>query len=261
MQQALKGIPTRDRIPFAIGVADVIPKLLAERLLQSAMAAVKDMKLACREGSLTSLLGSLAVHDLDVVLSDSPPPEDVKVKAFGHLLAECGVTFLAAPGLAGLKKGFPGSMAGAPVLLPSPGTALRRSLERWFEAQGVEPLVAGEFDDSALLKAFGARGMGFFAAPTTIEKEVCAQFDVGVIGRTEEIRERFYAISVERRLRHPAVVAMAEAASHPTQRIRKTNPTPSTTTATQKATSRPGSAESRGARGKRARRPQTTHSW
>jgi LysR family transcriptional activator of nhaA len=212
MQQALKGIPTRDRIPFAVGVADVIPKLLAERLLQSAVAAVKDMRLACREGSLTSLLGSLAVHELDVVLSDSPPPADVKVKAFGHLVAECGVTFLAAPGLAGLRKGFPSSLAGAPVLLPSPGTALRHSLERWFEAHGVEPVVAGEFDDSALLKAFGSRGLGFFAAPGLIEKEVCAQFHVAVLGRTDEIRERFYAISVERRLRHPAVVAIAEAA-------------------------------------------------
>jgi len=245
MQQALKGIPTRDRIPFSVGVADVIPKLLAERLLQSAVAAVKDMKLACREGSLTALLGSLAVHDLDVVLSDSPPPEAVKVKAFGHLLAECGVTFLAAPGLAGLKKGFPGSLAGAPVLLPSPGTALRRSLEGWFEAHGVEPVVAGEFDDSALLKAFGSRGLGFFAVPTLIEKEVCAQFHVSVLGRTEEIRERFYAISVERRLRHPAVVAMAEAASHPTQRIRNTEPTTSSATATQNARSRPGSVASR----------------
>jgi len=262
MQRALKGIPTRDRIPFAVGIADVIPKLLAEQLLQSAVHAVKDMRLVCREGALAALLGALAVHELDVVLSDSPPPEEVKVKAFSHLVAECGVTFLAGPALAGLKKGFPGSLAGAPVLLPSPGTALRHSLEGWFEACGVEPVVAGEFDDSALLKAFGARGMGFFAAPTRIENEVCAQFDVGVIGRTEEIRERFYAISVERRLRHPAVVAMAEAARpQPTRSSRKTKPTPSRTTASQKTTSTPGSDESRGLRGKRDRKPQTTHSW
>jgi LysR family transcriptional activator of nhaA len=212
LQQALKGVPTSDRIPFAVGVADVIPKLVAERLLGSAVQAVPDLRLTCREGALASLLGALAVHELDVVLSDSPPPEGVKVKAFGHLLAECGVTFLGAPGLAALRKGFPGSLAGAPVLLPSTGTALRHSLERWFEAHGVEPVVAGEFDDSALLKAFGSQGLGFFAAPAMIEKEVCAQFGVGVLGRTDEIRERFYAISVERRLRHPAVVAIAEAA-------------------------------------------------
>jgi LysR family transcriptional regulator, transcriptional activator of nhaA len=212
LQQALKGVPTSDRIPFSVGVADVIPKLVAERLLQSAVRAVKDVRLTCREGALAALLGALAVHELDVVLSDAPPPEGTRVKAFSHLLAECGVTFLGAPVLAGRKKGFPASLTGAPVLLPSTGTALRHSLDRWFEAHGVEPVVAGEFDDSALLKAFGARGMGFFAAPAMIEKEVCAQFGVGVLGRTDEIRERFYAISVERRLRHPAVVAIAEAA-------------------------------------------------
>jgi LysR family transcriptional activator of nhaA len=212
LQQALRGLPTRDRLPFAVGVADVIPKLVAERLLQPAVRAVKVLRLTCREGPLESLLGSLALHELDVVLSDAPPPEGSRVKAFSHLVGECGVTFLCAPGLAGLRKGFPGSLTGAPVLLPSTGTALRRSLERWFEARGVEPVVAGEFDDSALLKAFGSRGLGAFAAPTMIEKEVCAQFGVAVLGRTDEIRERFYAISVERRLRHPGVVAIADAA-------------------------------------------------
>ena len=209
---ALKGIPSRERLQFVVGVRDVIPKLVAERLLQSAVAAVHDMRLVCREGPLPELMASLALHELDVVLSDSPAPEGVKVKAFSHLLGECGVTFFAAPRLAQLRKGFPGSLGGAPVLLPAPGTALRRSLEQWFEAHAVQPVVAGEFDDSALLDAFGARGLGVFAAPTVIEKEVCAQLEVVAVGRTDEIRERFYAISVERRLRHPAVVAIAEAA-------------------------------------------------
>jgi len=122
------------------------------------------------------------------------------------------VVFLAAPRLAGLRKGFPGSLDGAPVLLPSPGTALRQGLDGWFEARSVKPLVAGEFDDGALLKAFGARGLGVFAAPALIEREVCAQYEVAVVGRAEELRERFYALTVERRLRHPAVLAISEAA-------------------------------------------------
>ena len=212
LQQALKGVPTRDRIPFSVGVADVIPKLVAERILQSAVEAVKDLRLVCREGPLPALLASLALHDLDVVLSDRPAPESVRVKAFGHLLAECGVVFLAAPGLRHLRKGFPRSLDGAPVLLPAPGTALRQELEAWFDAREVKPQVAGEFDDGALLKAFGARGMGVFAEPAMIEKEVCAQYGVVPVGRTEEVRERFYALTVERRLRHPAVVAIADGA-------------------------------------------------
>ena len=215
LQQALKGVPARERIPFAVGVADVIPKLVAERMLQSAVDGVKDLRLVCREGPLPALLAALALHELDVVLSDSPAPESVRVKAFGHLLAECGVVFLAAPRLAHLRKGFPRSLSGAPVLLPAAGTALRQGLESWFAAREVEPVVAGEFDDGALLKAFGARGMGVFAVPAMIEKEVCAQYGVTVVGRTEEVRERFYALTVERRLRHPAAVAIAEAARAP----------------------------------------------
>src|SRR5512137_234373 len=188
LQQALKGVPSSEQIPFAVGVADVIPKLVAERMLQFAVDAVKDLRLVCREGPLPALLASLALHELD------------------------GVLFLAAPRLAHLRKGFPGSLSGAPLLLPAAGTALRQGLEAWFAAREVEPVVAGEFDDGALLKAFGARGMGVFPAPAMIEKEVCAQYGVAVVGRTEEVRERFYALTVERRLRHPAVVAIAEAA-------------------------------------------------
>jgi LysR family transcriptional activator of nhaA len=212
LSQALKGQPGEDRLRLVVGVADVIPKLVAERLLQSALTASRDLSLSCREGPLPQLLAALALHEIDVVLSDRPAPEDIKVKAFSHLLGECGITFLAPARLAELKKSFPASLDGAPVLLPAAETALRRSLDEWFEAQGVRPAVAGEFDDSALLTAFGARGLGFFAAPSVIEKEICRQYDVDTVGRTEEIRERFYAISVERRLRHPAVVAIADAA-------------------------------------------------
>jgi len=212
LQQALKGLPTGERLRVVVGVADVIPKMVAERLLQPAVAAAPEVALVCREAPLAQLLGQLALHDLDVVLADAPAPENVKVRAYSHLLGECGVVFLAAPRLAHAKKGFPRSLDGAPFLLPSPGTALRHALDRWFEAQGVRPEVAGEFDDAALLEAFGRRGLGLFAAPAVIEREVCAEMQVQPVGRTDEVRERYYAISVERRLRHPAVVAMAEGA-------------------------------------------------
>ena len=212
LQQSLKGIPTGERLKVVVGVADVIPKMVAERLLQPAVTTAGRVALTCREAPLAQLLGQLALHELDVVLADAPAPENVKVRVYSHLLVECGVVFLAAPRLASARKGFPGSLDGAPFLLPSPGTALRHGLERWFEAQGVRPEVVGEFDDSALLKAFGRRGLGLFAAPSVIEREVCAELQVQAVGRTDEVRERYYAISVERRLRHPAVVAIAEGA-------------------------------------------------
>ncbi len=212
MQQALKGIPTGERLRLVAGVADVIPKMVAERLLQPAVAAVEKVALVCREAPLTQLLGLLAIHEIDVVLADAPAPENVKVRAYSHLLGECGVVFLAPPQLAQARKGFPRSLDGAPFLLPSPGTALRHGLDRWFEAQGVRPDVAGEFDDSALLWAFGRRGLGLFPAPAVVEREICDEMKVQAVGRTEEVRERYYAISVERRLRHPAVVAIAEGA-------------------------------------------------
>ncbi len=219
LQQALKGLPTGERLRLVVGVADVIPKRVAALLLQSAVEEVPRLALVCRESPLRELMAALALHELDVVLSDSPASQEIKVRAFNHPLVDCGVTFLAPAKLAHLRKGFPASLDGAPVLLPAAGTAVRRGLEAWFEAQSVRPETAGEFDDSALLEAFGARGMGFFAAPAIIEKEVAAEHGLVPIGRTDEVRERFYAISVERRLRHPAVAAIAEAARLRGQRV------------------------------------------
>ncbi|HEU4382905.1 MAG TPA: transcriptional activator NhaR [Anaeromyxobacteraceae bacterium] len=212
LQQALRGQTAGDRLRLVVGVADVIPKMVAERLLQPAVSAGERVALTCREAPLAQLLGQLALHEIDVVLSDAPAPEGVKVRAYSHLLVECGVVFLAAPKLAGARKGFPRSLEGAPFLLPSAGTALRHGLERWFQAQGVRPEVTGEFDDAALLTAFGRRGLGLFAAPAVIEREVCDELGVQPVGHTDDVRERYYAITVERRLRHPAVVAIAAGA-------------------------------------------------
>ena len=212
LQRAVKGLPTGQRLRLLAGVADVIPKRMAARLLQPAVDAHPDLILVCREGPLPELLAALAVHELDVVLADIPASEAVKVKAFNHRLGDCGTTFFAAPRLAHLRKDFPRSLQGAPALLPSEGTALRRAVDSWLAGLGLQPRLAGEFDDSALMKVFGARGTGFFAAPQVLEEEIRNEYSVVPIGRVEEIRESFYAITVERKIRHPGVVALAEAA-------------------------------------------------
>lgn len=211
LKNVVGGLPSGQQLRLQVGVADVVPKVVAERLLQPALD-VGPLRIICREGPLPQLLASLALHELDVVLADAPGSEPVSVRAFNHLLGKCGVSFFAAARHGHLKKDFPRSLHGAPMLMPSEASAVRHALDLWFNSKGVRPTIVGDFDDSALLKAFGQRGLGVFAMPSVIEAEVVRQFDVTVIGRTDEIENCFYAITVERRLRHPAVVAIAEAA-------------------------------------------------
>lgn len=211
LKNVVGGLPPGQQLRLQVGVADVVPKIVAERLLQPALD-VGPLRLVCREGPLPQLLASLALHELDVVLADAPGSEPVSVRAFNHLLGKCGVSFFAASSFSHLKRDFPASLDGAPMLLPSEASAVRHALDLWFEAKGIRPTVVGDFDDSALLKAFGQRGLGVFAMPSVIEDEVSRQFDVSLLGRTDEVESCFYAITVERRLRHPAVVAIAEAA-------------------------------------------------
>jgi LysR family transcriptional activator of nhaA len=212
-REALRGQPTGRPLRLVVGVADVLPKLVAHRLLEPALLLEEPIRIVCREGTPEKLLADLAVHGLDVVLSDAPIPPGMNVRAYNHQLGRCGVTFMAQPDLARrLRKGFPRSLEGAPVLLPSEDTVLRRELDEWFDERGVRPVIAGEFEDSALLKVFGQAGAGFFAVPTVIEDEVARQYEVQPIGATDDVSERFYAISVERRIRHPAVMAICEAA-------------------------------------------------
>jgi LysR family transcriptional activator of nhaA len=200
-------------VRFVVGVADVLPKLIAYRLLEPALKTAEPIRVICREDKPDRLLAALAVHELDLVLADAPIAPTVKIRAFNHLLGECGVTvFGTAQVAAAYRRGFPRSLQGAPFLLPTDNTMLRRSLDQWFDAQGIHPLMVGEFEDSALLKTFGQTGAGLFAAPSVIEAEVRQQYGVQIVGRLETVRERFYAISVERKLKHPAVVAIAEAA-------------------------------------------------
>ena len=200
-------------LTLAVGVSDALPKLVAWRLLQPALSLGREVRVVCRDGRHDRLLAELALHELDVVLSDAPAAGGLHVRAFNHLLGECGVSFFAERALAGRLKGrFPRGLDQAPFVAPADGTALRHSLDAWFERHGVRPRIIGEIEDSALLKTFGQAGAGVFAAPSVVEREVLRQYQVRVIGRTVDIRERYYAISAERRLKHPAVVAMTEAA-------------------------------------------------
>lgn len=198
---------------LVVGVSELLPKLVAWRLLRPALAVPGAGTVVCREDRHDRLLAALAVHDVDVVLSDAPATTAIGVRAFNHLLGECGVSFFATPRLAArLRGGFPRCLDGGPMLVPTDDEALRHSLDGWFDRHGVRPRIVGEFDDSALLKTFGQAGAGVFVAPSVIAREVARQHGVRQIGRTEEIRERFYAISAERRIRHPGVVALSTAA-------------------------------------------------
>ncbi len=209
----LKGRPADHRSQFVVGVADVLPKLLTYRFLMPALARSSDLQIVCHEGKPPELLARLALHEFDVVFSDAPIPPDVDVRAYSHLLGQCSVTVFATAPLARLHRPkFPAALDGAPFLLPVSTTMLRRSLDRWFDDNGIRPTIVGEFEDAALLKVFGQAGKGLFVVPSAIEKEVRRQYQVQIVGRIDAIKEHFYAISVERRVRHPALLMISDAA-------------------------------------------------
>lgn len=203
--------PTGRPYRLVVGIADVMPKLIVRRLIEPALALPEGVQVICREDKTERLLAALSLHELDVVLADTPMGPGVSVRAFNHLLGESPVSILGTRALAQkLRRNFPRSLDQAPILLPTENTVVRRSLDQFFAANDVRPRIVGEIEDSALLKSFGEAGMGVFPAPAVIEQDVCRQFGVQVIGRLEGVRERFYAISVEKKLKHPAVVAISE---------------------------------------------------
>ena len=209
----VKGRPTGRPVQLTVGIADVVPKLIAYRLIEPALNLPEPVTITCLEDEPQRLVAELSVHALDLVLSDAPVPPSLSVRAYSHLLGECGVTIFGEEKLAAAhRRNFPRSLHGAPFLLPTEGATLRRSLEDWFEEQGIRPRIVGEFADSALLNVFGEAGRGLFASASAIESEVRRRYGVKRVGQVESIRERFYAISVERKLKHPAVVAISEAA-------------------------------------------------
>lgn len=213
LQDTLKGRPTGRPVRFTVGIADVVPKLVAYRLLLPALSLPEPVHVVCREDKPERLLAELSVHALDLVISDAPVGADVKVKAYGHLLGETSVGFFGTDALAAAhRRAFPRSLDGAPVLLPVETSSLRRALDHWFDAEGVRPRVVGEVEDSALLKVLGQAGLGLFPAPLAIEAEIRDQYGVKLVGRVDAVKERFYALSVERRIKHPAVLAISEAA-------------------------------------------------
>jgi len=206
------GLPTARPLRLLVGVADALPKAVAHKLLRPALA-ITDLRMVCREGKTDQLIAELAIQRLDVVLADTPLNPAVKVKAFSHLLGESGVSIVASEPLAKVyRRDFPRALDRAPFLLPTENTTLRRSLDQWFDAEGIRPNVKTEFEDSALLKCFGRDGTALFPIATAVEADVCQQFHVRLVGRIEEVRERFYAISVERRIKHPAVLAISQRA-------------------------------------------------
>jgi LysR family transcriptional activator of nhaA len=209
----LRGRPQGRPVRFVVGISDVMPKLIAFRALESVLKMKDPVRLVCFEDSTENLLRNLSAHGLDMMLTDAPITAPSRTRVFNHELGSCGVTFFAAPKLAArFRRNFPASLDNAPFLAPLDGSTLRRSLEQWFDRHRIRPSIVGEFEDSALLKVFGQAGAGIFPTPSAIEAEVRKQYGAVIIGRTDEIVERFYAISVERRLNHPAVVAVSEAA-------------------------------------------------
>ena len=209
MLNALERQPAGPALRLTVGVLDVIPKPLARRLLEPALALPQKVRLVCREDKADRLLADLAARRTDVVLSDSPIGTAVQVQGFNHLLAESGVSFFATAELAAkYRRGFPKSLNGAPVLLPTDHTDVRRSLNGWFDAKRVHPQVVAEFDDSSLMFRFGRGGAGVFPAPTVMEAEMRKETGLRVVGRARDVRERFYAITLEEEPKHPAVAAV-----------------------------------------------------
>lgn len=205
--------PGERRLELRVGVADSVSKLVAYRLLEPALALGEELQLSCVEGKFQDLLAQLAVHKLDLVLADEPLPRKVSVKAFNHALGQSTMSFYAAPALRRrMKKPFPHCLAEAPMLIQGQNAAIRPLLQAWLARQGLHPQMLAEFDDGALMKAFGREGRGWFAAPSVLEAETCAQYQVEVLGRSTELVEEFYAISVERRISHPGVAAITQAA-------------------------------------------------
>jgi LysR family transcriptional activator of nhaA len=201
------------RLDFRVGVADSVSKSVAYRLLEPAFLIDQPVKLLASEGKFEDLLAQLALHRLDLVIADEPMPKRVSVKAFNHPLGSSAMSCFAAPGLKSRIKGpFPACLDGIPMLVPGATASVRRQLEGWFAKHQIAPVVAGEFDDAALMKAFGREGQGVFLAPSVLEEETCTQFGVSAIGRTSELVEEFYAVSVERRVSHPCVLAITDAA-------------------------------------------------
>jgi LysR family transcriptional activator of nhaA len=206
-------LPELASIRLVVGIAEVVPKMVAYKLLKVAYKQFKQIKIVCWEGRLERLLGELALHTLDIVLTDSPVPPSVSVEAHSHLLGESGVSIFGIERLAiRHRKQFPRCLNGAPFLLPTTNSVLRRGMEEWFRKHNIQPLIVGEFEDGATMKAFAQEGQGLFPGSSVVAKEISRQYKVRKVGKIEGQTERFYGITVDRCLKHPAGVAISESA-------------------------------------------------
>lgn len=213
MLNAVKSRPSARALRFYVGVTDSFPKLLTNTILSPVFAMPQPVHAVCREGKMEDLLAQLAAHRLDIVLADEPAPASAMIKTFNHPLGDCGVTFCALAPLARQLKGkFPRSLDGAPALLPTENTGIRRALEKWFHELGVRPNVVAEFEDQALMKAMAGTTPGFIVVPSLVAEEAMKHYGLQKIGASEKCRAQFFAVTAERRLTHPAVVAITQAA-------------------------------------------------
>ena len=213
LEEFIHQLPASLPQTLRVGVVDVVPKSIAHRILAPALKMPEPVRMICRESSLDTLLSELAVHRLDLVLADRRIPSTVSTRGFSHKLGECAVSFFATEKLKKHLKGkFPQCLDRAPLLLPSSDNQLRSAIDQWLDKLRIYPRVVAEFDDSALMKVFGQEDAGVFIAPAAIEAEVESQYNAVCIGRADELKERFYAISVERRVLHPVVAAIMETA-------------------------------------------------
>jgi LysR family transcriptional activator of nhaA len=203
----------REVLDFRVGVADSVTKSIAYRLLEPALSVPEPVRLICSEGKFPDLLAQLALNRLDLVLADEPMSKRISVKAFNHPLGRTSMSFFCAPALqAQLQGDFPACLNGCPMLIQGAQASVRLQLDGWLIRHHIQPRIIGEFDDAALMAAFGREGRGVFMAPTVMEAETVAQFGVQIIGRSQELGEEFFAVSVERRITHPCVVAINDAA-------------------------------------------------
>lgn len=213
LMDTLQHRPTGQPLRLNVGVTDVLPKLVAYHLLEPAYHLEETVRITCHEGKVDQLINDMALYNLDIILSDSPISPANRVRTYNHLLGESGVSFVAVEPLAArFRANFPRSLNHAPFLLPTNNTTLRRSLDQWFKAENIYPDVIAELEDSALMKTFGQSGKGVLPLPDVIVREAADSYGLQLIGSVSSIREQFYAISPERRLKHPAVVAIAEEA-------------------------------------------------
>jgi len=211
--EALEHRPTARPLRLVVGIDDVVPKEVAYRVLESTLNLKRPMRVVCREGTLERLVADLAVHDIDVVLSDAPLTPSIAVKGYSHLLGQTPVLWMATPTLAKtLRKEFPASLDGVPMLLPTDDTAIRRALDQWLDKKSVHPVLVGEFEDYAMLREFARAGHGFAPVPSILEEQFRREYGFAPVGIAEGVKAEFYAISVERRVKHPAIIAMTEKA-------------------------------------------------